>query len=241
MHSKLLKDAGLNHQLFGLPYDFRFQKIGDEKSQEQIAFIFQELGLDPKTLYTCHQTHSNHVIDLSQREGASFILGTIFDDADGMLTNRSGDTLLIKHADCTPILLFDPVNKVHVSIHSGWRGTAQRISQVGIQMLVDQYHCQLENILAYVGPSIEQDAYQVGKEVYDAFATFDNRDLFFAADGDRFKLNMSKANALILLEAGLKSENIDVETRGTFYDKELHSARREGAEYGLNALISWMV
>ena len=52
-----------------------------------------------------------------------------YTDVDGFITNKPNIDLTLSFADCTPILLYDPVKKVIANIHSGWRGTVQKIGK----------------------------------------------------------------------------------------------------------------
>ena len=103
-----------------------------------------------------------------------------------------------------------------------------------------EFNCKRENVLVYLGPSIDQDNYEVGSEVYEAFTDFDTRDSFFKPHGDKYLLDMLEANLSILKSAGIKEENIDRERASTYTDTRLHSARKEGRNYQLNAILTIM-
>lgn len=149
-------------------------------------------------------------------------------------------TVKDQFADCTPVVLYDPVKKVQASVHSGWRGTTKQISLKAIERMVEQFECDKETILAYVGPSINLANYEVGPEVYEAFKEFKSRDDFFEPRGEKYLMSMLDANLSILLEAGLKAENIEIERASTYTDNRLHSARKEGPEYKLNGIVTMM-
>ena len=118
------------------------------------------------------------------------------------------------------------------------KGTAKRISEKAIEKMVNDFSCKKENILAYIGPSIDQDNYEVGQDVYDAFKDFKNRDKFFVDYKEKYKLDMIAANLDILLEAGIKKENIEISNISTYNDLKLNSARRQKENYKLNGIIS---
>jgi hypothetical protein len=126
------------------------------------------------------------------------------------------------------------------AVHSGWRGTVQRISAELIEKMETDFETDRNDLLAYLGPSIDIDNYEVGSEVYDAFSDFKNRDEFFTPKGEKYHLSMSDANRDILLEEGIQKENIEVSRKSTFTSPDLHSSRQEGKDYKLNGIAVMM-
>ncbi|WP_027108895.1 peptidoglycan editing factor PgeF [Lacticigenium naphthae] len=237
MQSTLLAEKGLINQVAGSEYNFRYQMVGN-KVVEDVERLLERMDIQPKEIYTGQQVHSANVAYVNGQNGEPFIFGRTLKETDGLLTDKPGVALLIKYADCTPIILYDPVKKVQAVVHSGWRGTVQKISLNAIKQMEADFGCARHNILAYVGPSIDQEHYQVGPEVYAAFEGFSERDNFFKPDGERYRMSMSDANVSILKEAGIKDENLDIERTATYTDDSLHSARKEGKEYQLNGLLT---
>lgn len=237
MFSKLLQDKGLVNQVFGSNYNFRYQKVGDQLIDE-VSRAVAELGVHPVELYSCQQVHTGVVHYADGVNGESFIVGRQFVESDGLYTDRKEVALMVKFADCTPVVLFDPVKKVQAIVHSGWRGTTKQISINALERMQADFGCKLENLVAYVGPSIAQENYEVGPEVYEQFAHVSGRDEFFKPQNENYLLDMRQANVHLLKEAGLSDEQIDVSPDTTFGNGDLHSAREEGPEYGLNAMIT---
>lgn len=239
MESTLLKKNELAMYIAGSEYNFRQQIIGDGISEE-ITRALKTMGIQPEAFYSGQQVHGDEIAYADGVNGDPFIFGKIFPETDGLLTDRANVALLVKYADCTPIVLFDPNKKVVAALHSGWRSTVQRISQKAIRKMVEEFDCDINGIVAYLGPSIDQEHYEVGPEVYEAFVNFPERDSFFETKGDKYLLSMSDANKVLLREAGLKEDNIEVSRDSTFTHEQLHSSRAEGKTYGLNGLIVMM-
>lgn len=239
MQSKLLSEHGLKNYIAGTDYNFRYQKAG-RSVKEDVQKVLSKMTIHPKEIYTGQQVHSANIAYVNGENGDAFVFGKTFKETDGLITDQPNVALLIKFADCTPVVLFDPVAQVLASVHSGWRGTTQRISLKAIDKMVNDFKCKKENILVYLGPSIDIDHYEVGSEVYDAFETFENRDQFFRPIGKKYQLSMLDANLDILKGAGIRSENIEIEKASTFTDPRLHSARAEGPDYRLNGMLTMM-
>lgn len=240
MFSKRLQENGLLNFIGGSLFNFR-TITAEETIKEDYERLLKKAGLtNPIEIYSGHQTHSTNVVHVEDTKGENFLVGKQFPDTDGLLTGKENVALVIKFADCTPIVLYDPIEKVQAIVHSGWRGTVGEISKIAIDKMVNDFDVKLENILAYVGPSIDQENYEVGAEVYEAFSMNPDRDVFFKPHGEKYLLDMSLANIQLLLQAGLKEENIEVEKASTFISKDLHSARQEGKNYALNAMVTSM-
>ncbi|MGX7106359.1 polyphenol oxidase family protein [Hutsoniella sourekii] len=239
VESDKLSQSGLSHYLGGCSYNFRFQK-NQAHFSDHVQVLVNQLDCSVNQVYTGQQVHGDTIEYCNGTNGEEFVVGRQFKSTDGLITDQDGIGLLIKFADCTPILLYDPVRKVQASLHSGWRSTVKQIGPLAIQRMVDDFHCRREDIHAYIGPSIDQANYEVGPEVYQAFGEIKGRDQFFkpGPTRDKFYLSMTQANYYLLLEAGLPAHQIEVSQQSTYQDPSLHSARREGLDYGLNGLLS---
>lgn len=239
MHSIKLTQNGLTHYIAGSDYNFRVSTAG-EKVVNDTERVLEQMQINPQELYSGTQVHGVNIAYCDGTNGTDYMMGRHFPDTDGLITDQPNVALLIKYADCSPIVLFDPIKRVHAALHSGWRGTVQRISEHALAMMESRFNSKREDILAYIGPSIDQYNYQVGDEVYDAFVDFERRDQFFSRKANHWYLSMSEANLESLLMSGLQKNNIEVSRESTFTNPALHSARKEGPNYQLNGLITMM-
>lgn len=239
MHSTLLEKHGLKNFIAGSEYNFRYKEIGNEIIDE-VSRALSQMNVQPSEIYSGSQCHGSNIAYATGTSGEPFVFGRQFEDTDGLITDKEGVALLIKFADCTPIILFDPETKVHASVHSGWRGTVQQISVRAINKMIEEFDVKNEDIVAFVGPSIDMENYEVGPEVYEAFENFKDRDSFFKPYGEKYLMSMTDANLSILKKAGIKEENIEVFRDSTFTDERLHSSRQEGSSYQLNGIITML-
>jgi polyphenol oxidase len=90
---------------------------------------------------------------------------------DALVTRERGVLLTVQTADCIPILLADTKNRAVAAIHSGWRGTVQRIAEKTLGRMQMEYGTRPENVVAAIGPGIGSCCYEVGHEVVQEFAT----------------------------------------------------------------------
>ncbi|HLR91872.1 MAG TPA: peptidoglycan editing factor PgeF [Atopostipes sp.] len=241
MHSKRLKEEGLLNVIGGKDFNFRATNTEEALIRDYKRLLEKAEITEPTALYSGHQTHSTNIAYADGTNGESYLFGKRFGDTDGLITDKRNIALVIKFADCTPVVLYDPVQKVQAIVHSGWRGTVGEISKLALQKMTEEFGAKKDNILAYLGPSIDQENYEVGGEVYDAFSMNPDRDRFFKSKGEKYVLDMLKANYHLLLQAGIPKENIEMESASTFTDDRLHSARQEGRDYALNAMVTCMI
>jgi len=90
-------------------------------------------------------------------------------DGDALMTNAPGLLLVIRTADCLPVLLVDPENRAVAAVHCGWRGTEKRILEKAVRAMGEAYGSNPEDMLAALGPCIGAACYEVGPEVREGF------------------------------------------------------------------------
>jgi YfiH family protein len=89
---------------------------------------------------------------------------------DALITREPGVLLGVQTADCIPILLADTKHRAVAAIHSGWRGTAQRIAEKTLGRMQMEFGTRPQDVIAALGPGIDRCCYEVGHEVVKEFA-----------------------------------------------------------------------
>jgi YfiH family protein len=110
---------------------------------------------------------------------------------------------MLRYADCTPVLLVDPVRRCVAAVHAGWRGSAVRAAGAAVTALGETFGSRPADLLAGIGPAIGPCCYEVGQDVVDAFA--DRPELFSGG-----KLDLWESNRQALIEAGVVPGQIEV-------------------------------
>lgn len=205
------------------PYFFNLSlSVGDEpeRVKQNRREFFEALSLSEKSVALQKQVHSD-ICCIASKPG-------ICGESDAMITDKKNLGLGVSVADCTPIFLYDPVHQVIAAVHSGWRGTQKKILVNTIKKMAGDYNSSPDDIIAYIGPSISQDNYEVGSEFIDLFDP-----KYLKPSGDKYLLDVKGANLDILLEAGVIRSNIQVSNLCTYQMKDmLHSYRRDGLQSG---------
>jgi len=205
------------------PFDFNMSfKIGDdtEAVKKNRKDFFDALGIDESKVTFQFQTHStihNYV------DEAKF-----FNGSDGLYTDKKNLYLAVNVADCVPVFLYDPVREIVAGIHSGWKGTQQKIVTHTVNTLTEKFNSDPGNLYVYVGPGISVRNFEVGLDVYNMFD-----DEFKEVRDGRYYVDLRKDIFIRLLRQGVKEKNIEVSRYCTFGDKELfHSYRRDREKSG---------
>ncbi len=153
-------------------------------------------------------------------------------EGDGLITSSPGLLLSVKTADCLPVLLFDPINRIVAAVHCGWRGTAARLLEKIICFLINSFNTKPENLLIVFGPCISRDCYEVGEEVRLLFnqAGFPLEGNLFRPNPEKsghFYLDLRLANRLQLLPLGVEPEKIEEIDLCPHCHRDLLSFRRD--------------
>lgn len=204
------------------PFYFNLSfSVGDNKetvAQNRIIF-FSSLALKYNNVAYQAQVHGDNVTYVEDGGSAG--------ESDALITDKPGIGLAVSIADCAPIFIYDPVVKIISAVHSGWRGTKEKILFRTISKL-KEFGGKAENFVVYVGPSISKNVYEVGSEVAEHF---DKK--YLNPKGNKYLLDVSGINYDILLQSGVKRNNIQLSKLCTYAMKDiLHSYRRDGEKSG---------
>ncbi len=179
---------------------------GDEPEnvRRNYAVLGEAIGFVPEQLVLAHQIHSDIVRAVSL-DDAMGLDHHRYPQCDALITNTPGTGLVVFTADCTPILLHDPVTGAVGAIHAGWRGTAAQIGAKTVRAMEKHYGCKPENIRAAIGPNIAQCCFQTDADVPQAMieSLGEGALACIQARGDKYYVNLKEINARILRQAGV--------------------------------------
>ncbi|MEG1501729.1 MAG: peptidoglycan editing factor PgeF, partial [Clostridiales bacterium] len=189
-----------------------------------------------------NQTHSLNVHIASYQDKNRGLENPLpYDEIDALITDEKELALVIVHADCVPILMVDPENKIIGAAHAGWKGSAGNILQVLVDNFINHYGSKAENLLAAIGPCIGGCCYEVGADVANQFRYLQeetNDKIIIPQKGNKFLLNLPQANRRHLLNAGLQNKNIHLSGLCTqCYNDLFFSHRQQEGKRGLLASI----
>ncbi len=177
--------------------------------EQNHAILASVLGYDVEKTVLSHQVHSDVVRIVTEAD----CLGLdhhAYPECDGLVTNTPGLALVVFTADCTPILLYDPVTGAVGAVHAGWRGTAMDIAGKAVRAMENAFGCDPKNIRAAIGPNIGMCCFETDGEVPEAMVkTFGPAaEKYIRPAESKYYVNLKEINRHALSRAGV--EHIEV-------------------------------
>jgi len=201
------------------------------------AFTTRRDSALPYPVIQGHQVHGDRIAVIDKPG----LTRADLEGYDSFICKLPGVAIGVRTADCVPILLYDPVQRVVAAVHSGWKGTVLKISLKTIRLMERDFGCRPADLRAIIGPAIGPNSFQVGPEVVDKFRNtgFPMTQIWsFRGESDGspmsggHHIDLYTANRWILEESGVR--DIQVFDIDTFTDTSFFSARREGTACGRN-------
>lgn len=223
-----LEKTGIVKQMFstrtggvseGIFSTMNFSFTGGDKKEhvlENYRRIADILDCRPEDFVCADQTHTTNIRVVGREDGGKGVVRQKdYADIDGLITNEKGIVLVTFFADCVPLYFVDPVKKVIGLSHSGWRGTVNRMGEKTITKMEEVFGCRRTDLITAIGPSICMSCYEVGEEVAKEFQTAfpkeeEQREILKKKENGKYLLNLWKANYYIMVNAGVRPENIAV-------------------------------
>lgn len=127
---------------------------------------------------------------------------------DFLVTNQKNIALMVLTADCSPLVLYDPVSHAIGLIHAGWKGSYAGVLQEALSMMQKKYQTNFKDLICHFGPSARSCCYQVSQQFVDDFdkkypgiAEFKQRDQKYYFDNVQFLKQLLK-------KFGIQDQNI---------------------------------
>ncbi len=204
--------------------------VGDDlrhvRANRKLAL--DSVGRSEESLYEVWQTHSNRVVVVTAPRGAASLI-----QADAMITRSPDVTLVMRFADCVPILLFDPVRVATGIAHAGWLGTVRKTAAEAVRAMATAFGCRPGDILAALGPAIGVDHYEIGTDVEAQFQDSFGSDsaLHLKPYNGAVHLDLRSANRALLESEGVR----EIEASGlctACHTEDWYSHRGEAGRTG---------
>ena len=186
------------------------------KAMQDYKKLCSAINVDYKNVVKTNQEHTDNIAIATKKINQNFpdINLDEYSRTDGIITQKENLVLSTTNADCILILFFDPVTKTIANIHSGWKGTLQRISIKTVQKMVKEFDCKPEDIICCICPSIRKCHFEVDKDVKDLFEE-EFKDLNISQNTDIMEKHMIHGITFFLEEMW---DNFD-----SFFTKKLKS------------------
>lgn len=212
--------------------------VGDDEAAvaENHARIYAHLGLNRDCVIWPHQIHGNRVAVVMGGDA-----GQVIPSTDGLVTGTPGIALLMRFADCQPVLVYDPVHRALGLAHAGWRGVAQGIVRRAVEAMVEAFGSHPQDLIAGLGPAIGPCCYTVGNKVAAAmgYALPDWSEVMISQDEETWRFDLSAANAQQLAAEGIRQiEQANLCT--ACHQDEFYSHRGDNGRTGRFAVVAYL-
>lgn len=196
---------------------------------DDFAVLASLMDVPDARLIRVSQVHGRRVLVVTPEVALSSV-----SEADAIVCTDPARAIVVRIADCVPILIGDRKRRAVAAIHAGWRGTCAGIAGATIEALAD-LGVPASDLVATIGPSMGPCCYQVDEKVRSAFLGFTPDAIaWFADDGPgHYRLDLWQANADQLAAAGVPESGIAAMSVCTSDDRErCWSHRVDGPQAG---------
>lgn len=190
----------INNKFFG---GFATRQLGDGMHLRTIVDFLKESEINFEKVIVPGQIHSSNIEVINKQNENNLI-----EDTDGLITKEKNIVLTVRTADCLPIIFCDEKNGAIGISHQGWRGSLKKMAIKMVEKMMEE-GANRENIKVMIGPGIGLCCYDVDDDRYFEFLEEGYPENIFRTIKGRRHLNLTLLNYLLLIEAGIKKENID--------------------------------
>jgi YfiH family protein len=202
--------------------------VGDDQNNVLRNRELLQTGLNlPAGPDWLEQTHSTRVVVLESDASRR---------ADAAITRLVGTVAVVMTADCLPILLCNRAGTEVAAVHAGWRGLADGV----IQTTLNKLQSPVDQLMAWIGPGISQQHFEVGDTVRDLFlANSDQNQQYFTANRPGHWLCDLPGLATGILSSHAVAE-IDAAPGCSYRDEAQFFSYRRSATTGRMASLIWI-
>jgi YfiH family protein len=193
--------------------------VGDGEEKVAANRLLVKKSLGHRYTLSANQVHGIDIYCLHDRLEEDFEAG-VQSGCDALLTNRVGVGLMIQHADCQPVLLYDPVTETIGAVHCGWRGSVQNILSRVVKKMVGEFGVDPGDVQAVIGPSLGPCCGEFISHQHELPVDFQQ----YMISENHFDFWQISASQLV--ECGVRIENIQTEEVCTACSRDWFSYRR---------------
>jgi len=188
---------------------------GDEKEHviENYHRIMGSMGMKIEDIVFSDQVHDTIVKRVTREDcqGAELSKRKLV-GIDGLVTNEKNVVLCTSYADCVPLFFVDEKREAIGLSHSGWKGTVGRIGAKTVEIMTEEFGTRPEDLHCVIGPSICANCYEVSEdvilEIENKISKKAAKECAILKPNGKYQLDLWLLNKKILLDAGVKEENI---------------------------------
>lgn len=188
---------------------------GDERENvlENYGRVCAALSVDITKTVLSVQVHRDDVRRVNEGDWGKGLQSPQDFQADSLITDTPGTTLVVFGADCLTALFYDPAHNAIGAAHAGWRGTAMGILEKTVVEMQTAFGTNPEELIVALGPCISACCFETDGEVPQAMREALGEDatpFLRAKENGKWLVDLKGLNTLWLKRAGVLEEHIDI-------------------------------
>ena len=208
--------------------------VGDKEDHvlENRRRILNVLGIDYLSVVSAQQIHEDKITVIKREDKGKGALKYLegISGSDALITDIPEIPLLLCYADCTPILILDPIKKVIGLIHAGRKGTQLKITFKTLLKMKEVFKTEPHFCLAAIFPSINPRLYNFKNQ--DSISDWINdenicNNIVYRQGENSWHIDLKKANYMQLIKGGMREKNIFISSQCTTDNQELFFSDRQ--------------
>lgn len=248
-HAITLRHGGVSKEEYS-SLNFRTSgKDSKENVLKNLEIFCNKVNINKDNIFKSKQAHTSNILILDDYNKEKYRFDSFCEDEfDGYITDIKNIGTLVTVADCNCIIIYDPIKNVVSNIHSGWKGTVNKIYMNAIDLMIDKYSSNVGDLIFCFGPSIRKCCFSSKEESFKEkfINVWENQDNYMYYKGDRFFIDLIYVITEDLLKKGLKEENIidsNICTMCNSIDffSNRASKRKDSSEFGTIASITSLI
>lgn len=218
--------------------------VGDEKEKviRNRGKVLNAINLNLDYMVCSEQVHATNIVivDKENLGQGAYEFATAIKETDAMVTNIPYICLTTFYADCFPIFIFDPVRRAVGLAHSGWKGTMGEIGCKTIELMQNEFACDINNIEVFIGPGIGKCCFVIGNDLAELVkSNFRDMDNILFCQEKGFLWDLPNTIRQMLIKHGVRKENILISNLCTSCNTEDFFSYRK--EAGLTGRMAAMI
>jgi len=206
------------------------ESLNANKNLENRKRFLDIAGINNENVVSAEIIHGNKVEIVGEKDCGKIIAG-----ADGIITGEKDVFLSVTVADCLPVFLYEPEEQIAGILHAGWRGLEKNIICVAIEKMKKELGCRPEHVLVGIGPAICRKHFDVGEKVAEKFKDYPEAIL---DEGGKIFLDLKKVVGTQFINAGGKSENIEISSECVFELQDKYFSHRRDKLEEVKAMMA---
>jgi len=185
-----------------------------ENSHKNLDIVCSKLGFTRDAVIGIYEEHTDKILVITDENKEEYLFDKHHTHVyDAVITNLKNIPLAITIADCNAIVMYDTKNNVIANIHSGWKGTIQKIYLKTLEVMKKEFNSNLEDIICVYSPTIQKCCWKTkDKELAYGFQKYWKdipvNEFVYTDDEGWHHVDFTYAITKDLINVGIKIENI---------------------------------